>query len=81
MGINQEWIGKHGRAWDESDEIGLTYFKSLGHEVILLSDEEAGRWKTTIEPVIDEYTEKMNKKGFDGKKIVEFVKASLAKAQ
>jgi TRAP-type transport system periplasmic protein len=81
MEINQEWIGKHGRAWDESDKIGLDYFKSLGHEVISLSDAEAARWKTTIEPVIETYTEKMNEKGFDGKKIVEFVKASLAKAQ
>jgi TRAP-type C4-dicarboxylate transport system substrate-binding protein len=81
MEINQEWIGKHGLAWDESDKIGLEYFKSLGHEVISLSDAEAARWKTTIEPVIDTYTEKMNEKGFDGKKIVEFVKASLAKNQ
>ena len=81
MEINQEWIGKHGSAWDESDKIGLDFFKSLGHEVISLSDAEAARWKTTIEPVIGDYVEKMNKNGFDGKGIVDFVKASLAKNQ
>jgi TRAP-type C4-dicarboxylate transport system substrate-binding protein len=79
--INQEWIPKHGLAWDESDKIGLDYFLSLGHEVITLSDDEAARWKTTIEPVIDGYIEKMNKNGFDGKGIVDFVKASLTKNQ
>ncbi|MBA3011966.1 MAG: TRAP transporter substrate-binding protein [Proteobacteria bacterium] len=79
--INQEWIEKHGNAWDESDQIGLDYFKSLGHEVISLSDAESARWKTTIEPVIDVYIEKMNENGFDGKGIVEFVKESLVKTQ
>ncbi len=79
--INQEWIPKHGEAWDESDRIGLEYFKSLGHEVIELSDAESKRWKKTIAPVLDNYIVKMNKKGFDGQKIVEFVKASLKKNQ
>lgn len=79
--INGEWVGKHGEAWDESDQQGLEYFKSLNREVIELSDAEANQWKTTIEPVIDDYIDKMNKGGFDGKAIVEFVKASLAKHQ
>ncbi len=79
--INQEWIPKHGQAWDESDKIGLEYFKSLGHEVIELSDAESKKWENTIAPVIDEYIETMNKNGFDGKKIVEFVKTSLKKNQ
>ncbi|MBU1342756.1 MAG: TRAP transporter substrate-binding protein [Proteobacteria bacterium] len=79
--INQEWIIKHGLAWDESDKIGLEYFKSLGHEVIELSDAESKRWKQTIVPVMDQYIQKMNEKGFDGKKIVEFVKTSLEKNQ
>lgn len=79
--INGQWVGKHGQAWDESDQLGLDYFKSLGHEVIEISDAEAARWKTTIEPVMDTYIDKMNKNGFDGKGIVDFVKATLAKHQ
>ncbi len=77
--INQEWIVKHGLAWDESDKIGLEYFKSLGHGVIELSDGESNRWKKTIAPVIDQYIDKMNKNGFEGKRIVEFVKSSMEK--
>lgn len=77
--INQEFIPKHGDAWDESDKIGLEYFKSLGHEVVELSDAESQKWKDAVEPVLAEYIEKMDKNGFDGKKIVAFVKASLDK--
>lgn len=77
--INQEFIVKHGDAWDESDKIGLDYFKSLGHEVIELSDAESKRWEKTVEPVLVEYIDKMDKNGFEGKKIVDFVKASLEK--
>jgi len=79
--INQEWIPKHGQAWDESDKVGLAYFKSLGHEVIELSSAESKRWEKTIAPVIDHYIDQMDKKGFEGKKIVGFVKNSLKKNQ
>lgn len=79
--INDEWIIKHGNAWDESDRIGLEYFNSLGHEVIDLSDAESEKWKKTIAPVLEDYIDKMNKKGFDGKKIVDYVKNSLEKHQ
>ncbi len=79
--INQEYIPKHGAAWDKSDKAGLEYFKSLGHQVVDLSDAEAINWQKAVIPVIEQYIEKMNKNGFDGKKIVEFVKSSLAKHQ
>ncbi len=77
--INQEFIPKHGLAWDKSDKEGLEFFKGLGHEVIELSNEESAKWKDAIAPVIDDYIAKVDKKGFDGKKIVDFVKASVEK--
>ena len=79
--INKEWIPKHGKAWDESDREGLAFFKELGGEVIALSDAEGAKWQAAITPVVDAYIEKMNKNGFDGQKIVDFVKASLKQYQ
>ncbi len=81
MEINEEWIPKHGLAWDESDQEGLAFFKELGGEVIELSDAEGERWQAAIAPVVDTYIEKMDKNGFDGRKIVDFVKASLKQYQ
>lgn len=81
MAINAEWIPKHGAAWDESDQVGLDYIKSLGHEVIDLPESEGAKWKAAIAPVINTYVEKMDKKGFKGQEIVDYVKASLAGLQ
>jgi TRAP-type transport system periplasmic protein len=79
QGINNEWIVKHGEAWDSSDAIGLDYVKSLGHEIIDLLPAEAARWQKAIGPVMDSYIKKMDDKGFPEKKIVDFVKTSLPK--
>ena len=46
----------------------MEIFKSLGHEVIELSDTEARKWEGTIAPVFDNYIDKMNKKGKRGKR-------------
>lgn len=81
MDINAEWIGKHGQAWDESDQAGYAEIKAKGHEIIELSDAESAKWRKAISPVFDDYIQKMNKKGFNGKEIVDYVRASLAKHQ
>jgi TRAP-type C4-dicarboxylate transport system substrate-binding protein len=78
MEINKEWIPKHGLAWDESDQEGLAFFKELGGEVIDLSKSEGARWQAAIAPVVENYIQKMDEKGFDGRAIVDFVKAQLA---
>lgn len=77
--INAEWVVKHGEAWDESDKIGFEYIKSRGHEIIELSTEEEDQWENAVTPVFDEYMGRMDNKGLDGLKIVDFVKASVEK--
>jgi TRAP-type C4-dicarboxylate transport system substrate-binding protein len=79
--INEEWVVKHGEAWNTSDDEGLEFVKSLGHEIIELDDAEAARWEKAMAPVFQDYIDKMNKLGFDGQKIVDFVKQSLKKNQ
>ncbi|EMS80391.1 TRAP transporter substrate-binding protein [Desulfotignum phosphitoxidans] len=78
MEINQEWAKKHGQAWDDSDREGMEFLKSLDREVISLSDAEAARWQKAVAPVVETYIEKMNNNGFDGEKIVDLVKTTLA---
>ncbi|THB81803.1 MAG: C4-dicarboxylate ABC transporter substrate-binding protein [Desulfobacteraceae bacterium] len=79
--INLEWVDKHAAAWDSSDKVGLDYFKSKGHKVVELAPAEAANWEKAVEPVIGQYIAKMDKAGFDGKKIVDFVKTTLKKSQ
>jgi len=75
--INQEWVAKHGKAWDESDAAGKAYLLEKGGKIIPLSPEEGAKWKKTVAPVIDEYAADVEKKGLPGKELVVFTQESL----
>lgn len=75
--VNKEWVAKYGPAWDKSDEEGLAYSKSLGNQVIPLSKEQSAKWAKAVEPVMDGYIKKTEKKGLPGKKYVEFIRAKI----
>jgi len=77
MEINAEWADKHGEGWDSSDKAGLEFFKSKGGEFVSLSDAEVAKWKAAVAPIMDEYAEKVSKKGIDGKAVVNFIKANM----
>jgi len=75
--INEEWIIKHGEAWDSSDFAGIQFFLSKGGVIIGLNSKESARWKEAVSPLIDDFVAKMNKKGFKGREIVDFTMKTL----
>jgi TRAP-type C4-dicarboxylate transport system substrate-binding protein len=77
--INREWIVKHGEAWDASDLAGIVFFLNHGGQIIGLDKKEAARWEKAVAPIAGSYVETLNKKGFNGKEIVDFIKAELKK--
>ena len=79
--INREWIVKHGEAWDSSDMIGIRYFLNQGGQLIGLDSKEAGRWKKAVSGIIDDYAAKLDKKGFNGREIVDFTIKTLNELQ
>jgi len=76
-----EWSVKHGQAWDESDHVGMDFFKAQGGEVIDLSADETARWKAACEPMMAEYVAEVKSKGLDGKAILDYIGATLATQQ
>jgi hypothetical protein len=74
-----EWIGKHGKAWDTSDEEGKKFSLALGNKMIPLSDTESARWAKAVEPVIDDYIKTMGAKGFPAEDYVDYIKALIKK--
>jgi TRAP-type C4-dicarboxylate transport system substrate-binding protein len=76
--INEEWIPKHGEAWDSSDKVGHDYMIKKGRKFIQLSKEEAARWKKATDPVLDQYVKDASKKGVPAAKALEFTKKKLA---
>ncbi len=79
--INAEWVVKHGDAWDTSDMIGIKYFLEQGGQIIGQDSKESARWKAAVAPIMDQYVIDLNKKGLNGKEIVDFIEAALKKYQ
>lgn len=78
-GINAEWAVKHGEAWDQIDVEGRKFFVDKGNKVISLAPEESLKWKTAVRPSLDEYAEKLNKKGLKGTEILNFIIDTIEK--
>lgn len=55
---------KQGKLWNDMDIEGRDLFKSVGGQIINLSDAEAGKWKKAVEPVFDSYKKDMASKGY-----------------
>ncbi len=79
--INQEWIVKNGKAWDEIDEEGVAFGKSKGIKTIPLSKEEDAKWAAKVKPILDEYVKTMKDKGLPGEEALKFCQEELKKLQ
>lgn len=70
--INNEWIEKIGKLWDELDKDGKGYFNQKGGKTIVLSKEENARWSAKLNPILDEYVKAMKAKNLPGEEALKF---------
>jgi len=57
---------KQAALWNEMDLEGTNLFKSVGGQILPLSDAEAARWIKAVEPVMTAYKKDMVSKGHKG---------------
>jgi len=69
--VSNEWIGVHGKTWNEVDQKGREFTLGLKNKIITLPEEESLRWKKAVMPVIDNYLTKTGKIGLTGKEYVD----------
>jgi TRAP-type C4-dicarboxylate transport system substrate-binding protein len=79
--VNEEWIEKTGRLWDEIDKAGRDFTLSLGNKIISLSKEENERWAEAVRPILDDYVKSMKEKGLPGQEALTFCLDRLTKLQ
>jgi TRAP-type transport system periplasmic protein len=72
--INQEWIEKQIKVWDEIDESGKAFSAKRGNKVIKLSAEENARWVAKAQPIFEEYTKKVKQKNLPGDEVLKFAR-------
>ena len=78
MQVNDEWIPKHGKAWDEADAAGEEFVLGLGKSIGTLSPEEDALAREKIAPVLEEWARSVEERGLPGQKALEFLKEQLA---
>jgi len=76
--VSDEFVVKHGIAWNDADEEGYALVKELGREIIRLSDGENARWEARVSPILDDYATRTEKLNLPGKQFLADLKALLA---
>ena len=79
--INQEWVDKTGKVWDDIDKSGKEFSLKLGNKIIPLSKEENQRWAKAVTPVLDDYVKAMKEKGLPGDEALKFCLDFLKKSK
>jgi len=70
--INQEWIERQAKVWDEIELAGIEFIKKRGNKIIYLSKEEDERWAVAVRPLLDEYLKNMKEKNLPGDEALKF---------
>jgi len=79
--INDEYIEKSGKGWDDIDKEGRAATLKLGNKIISLTKEENERWAKAVRPLLDEYVTNMKSKGLPGDQALQFCMDRLKKLQ
>ncbi|OPY61648.1 MAG: Sialic acid-binding periplasmic protein SiaP precursor [Syntrophorhabdaceae bacterium PtaU1.Bin034] len=70
--INEEWVEKQGKIWDDIDKEGKTIATQQGMKYIKLSPEEGSKWVAKVRPILDEYVQGTKKRGLPGDAALSF---------
>jgi TRAP-type transport system periplasmic protein len=79
---NGDWAFRIGKEWGDQEAAGRTKIKAdPSHTVSALSPAELDAWKKSAQPLVESWSGEMQKQGYDPAKILEELKATLAKYQ
>jgi len=68
--VSDEWVVKHGQAWDQADREGKAFVEDLQHQIITLDEAEQQRWQAAVKPVLDEYVAAAAAKNLPGEQFL-----------
>src|SRR5947207_8931289 len=66
-----------GKAWQAADEKGRGDAKTRGQVIETLAPAELERWRKLLQTATDEWIAKAEKKGLDGRKLLEDLQATI----
>lgn len=77
--VNQEWVAKHGQAWDRADREGREFVTELKREIFTLPSEEQARWKQAMLPIVNDYLAATKAKDLPGETFLKDTQDLIAK--
>ena len=79
---NGDWAYRIGKEWGDQEAAGRAKIKAdPSHTVSVLTPAELDAWKKSAQPLVESWSSEMQKQGYDPAKILEELKATLAKYQ
>jgi len=78
--VSQEYMVKHGAAWDEADREGREFVTQLKREFIQLPEAEQEKWKAAVAPILEQYVQSSAEKSLPGQALLADLQAELAKS-
>lgn len=79
--MDEEYIEKQAKIWDEVDFEGKEFFLQKGGKFINLTKEEDARWAHQMEPIMEEYVKTMKGRNLPGDEVLKFVREYLKNQQ
>jgi TRAP-type transport system periplasmic protein len=79
--VNEEWIVKQGKTWDEIDKLGIEFAVGKGDTIISLSKEEDAKWAKAVSPMFDDYLKDKKAKGLPADEALNFCRERLKQLQ
>jgi TRAP-type transport system periplasmic protein len=71
-GIDEEWIERQGKLWDELEIEAKEVFLQRGGKITVLTKQEDERWAKALRPMLDEYVKSMKAKNLPGDEALKF---------
>ena len=65
--VSEEWIDKHGKAWNDADNDAVKMIEEMGKETIVLTEEETQKWQEKVRPILDLYADNAEARSLPGK--------------
>jgi TRAP-type C4-dicarboxylate transport system substrate-binding protein len=79
--VNEEYIEKQGKTWDEIERAGRDFTIGRGNKIVSLLQDEDWRWQKAVKPLLDEYVKNMENKGLPGDVVLRFYLETIYKYQ
>ena len=73
------WANRIGVDWGNDEDTGKIPLSKDPHKIVSLSPDQLAAWKKAAEPVYGQWTASANKAGYDGKAVLEELRAELKK--